>query len=179
MISESNLPQPDNTHAHTHRAFITTTMELLLDGFPPPFNGGQSPPNDSRSTTIHLPRSPVQSVTSVQYVDTAGDTQTLAASKYRVDTKSLVPRITPAYGEVWPPTHPVTNAVTITLVAGYGDDPSDVPEPLKHAIKLGVATYYDPVRSDVLVGTSAQELPQASRYLLGPYRVSTHGGVGS
>ena len=70
---------------------------------------------------IELPVLPVRSVSSIQYVDTAGSTQTWASSKYQVDllTSDRV-RICPVFGEVWPSVQPGTfNAVTVEFVAGH------------------------------------------------------------
>ena len=70
---------------------------------------------------IELPRLPVKAVNSIQYVDTAGSTQTWAASKYQVDllTDDRI-RICPVYGETWPSVQPGTfNAVTVEFVAGH------------------------------------------------------------
>lgn len=141
--------------ARCRRALVTQTLRMSLDSFPP---------------VIRLPRSPVQSVAQIQYVDLGGATQTLDASKYRLDSESLVPRITPAYGDSWPPTQAVTNAVTVTFVAGYGGAAA-VPEELKQAIKLLVGTYYDPVRQTVIVGGAASPMPHAAEYLVGPFRI--------
>lgn len=68
---------------------------------------------------IELRRPPVQSVTSVEYVDTAGSTQTLASSRYQLDASSAPGRLRPAYGDSWPTIRLIPNAVTITFVAGY------------------------------------------------------------
>lgn len=110
------------------RAHITQTWQLVLDRFPPLRCG--------RDWTIYVPRPPLQSVSSITYLDNEGDQQTLASSKYRVDSSSRVGRITPAYGESWPATRPVTGAVTITFVAGYGDAATDVPEETRQAILI-------------------------------------------
>ena len=106
----------------TGRALITQTWVLRLDAFP---------------DTIELPRPPLQSVTSVEYVDTAGDTQTLTAdTDYTVDKYPCLGRIVPAYAQSWPTTRDVVNAVVVTYVAGYGDNARDVPQPLQQAMKL-------------------------------------------
>ena len=164
----------------TQRALITQTFVLTLDAFPP--NVIFAPElyfySSRIDPTIRLPRSPAQSITSITYVDDAGDTQTLDSSKYTLDTSSLVPRIVPAFGEVWPTTRPVINAVTITFVAGYGDAATDVPDPLIHAIKLIVGTYYDPVRANVSA-INMSEIPQAANFLMGPYRVAMVAGLGA
>lgn len=104
------------------RSHITQTIELTLDLFP--------------SDVIYVPRPPLQSVTQIQYVDSDGETQTLDAADYQVDTASEPGRIKPAYGEAWPSTRDQLAAVTVTYKAGYGDDAADVPERTKHAIKL-------------------------------------------
>lgn len=90
----------------TRCALITQTWDLSLDGFP--------------SWELRIPKPPLQSVTSITYVDTDGTTQTLAASAYTVDIKSQPGRITPAYGLVWPVTRYQVNAVTVRFVCGFG-----------------------------------------------------------
>lgn len=164
---------------HLQRKLITQTLELTLDRFPPssfflPLHHDHSF-DHGRDPSIYLPRSPVSSVTSIQYIDDAGVLQTLAASEFKVDLKSLVPRIVPAFGKEWPTTRAEINAVTVKFVAGYGADGTFVPKPIIHAIKLCVGTYYDPVRATVIVG-SASKLPDAADALLGPYRVATLAG---
>ena len=157
------------------RVLITQTLKMSMDEFPPDILWLPVLSIRDADPALYLPRSPVQSVASVKYVDDQGTIQTLAASKYRVDTESLVPRITPAYGETWPTTRPITNAVEVLFVAGYGLAGSDVPAPIIHAIKLLIGTHYDPVRATVAMG-AAMKLPDAADALLGPYRVATRAG---
>ncbi|HEY7824692.1 MAG TPA: phage head-tail connector protein [Acidimicrobiia bacterium] len=142
------------------RCLITRTLRMTLDAFPYDLRG-----------TIYLPRSPVQSITAIRYLDTAGVQQTLAADQYRVDTASVVSRVSPAYGVCWPSTRCVDNAVEIDFVCGYGDNPSDVPQPIRDAISILVATWHGPGR--LAVGTKTQPMPMSVDYLLGPYRVGT------
>lgn len=68
---------------------------------------------------IVLDRGPVVSVVSVQYVDSAGDTQTLATADYQVDLDALPCRIVPAYGASWPSTREQLAAVSVTYIAGH------------------------------------------------------------
>lgn len=88
----------------TRRALVKQTRELVLDCFP---------------AVIVPQRSPLRSVASIQYVDTAGVTRTLDAARYRVDAQSTPARIVPAYGETWPSTQDVSAAVVVTYVAGH------------------------------------------------------------
>lgn len=124
-----------------NRYIITQTVDAYYDRF---------------QSCFELP--PLQSVTSITYLDSNGDSQTLAASQYVVDSKSIPARITPAYGVTWPSTYDQTNAVSIKFVAGYGLA-ADVPENIKSWIKLQVSEFYD-VRNPVVIGASVAEVPR-------------------
>ena len=112
------------------RAFINQTWELKLDRFP-------------ADITINLPRPPLSSVTSVNYVDTDGTTQTMTASEYHVDTSSEPGRIVLDDDDSWPTDVDIRpGAVIITFVAGYGAKASAVPIHWMQAIKILASTYY-------------------------------------
>jgi len=98
------------------RALLTRTLDLVLDSFP---------------AVIRPPKPPLRSVTSITYIDTAGATQTLAASKYQVDLNTEPGRIMPAHGDTWPGTRAVFNAVTVRYKTGLltpftADDATDI-----------------------------------------------------
>jgi len=110
---------------------------------------------------IKLPRRPVSSVAGIMYIDANGQTQTLDSSQYQVDRKSIYTRIRPAYGIVLPVTRADTvNAVTIQFTAGTANDPSQVDELAKLAIKQLVGHWYES-REAVLIGKTAAPLPAA------------------
>lgn len=89
-----------------NRAYVDRTYELLFDNAIP--------------ATIEPPYPPLVSVSSITYVDTAGDTQTVTASVYDVDDKSEPGRIYEAYGQTWPSAiRAVNNTIAVTYVAGY------------------------------------------------------------
>lgn len=144
----------------TRRAFVTQTYKLTMDAFP--------------CGPIYLPRPPLQSVSSITYVDTAGVTQTWSASDYQVEATGgpFAPpgRVAPAYGQSYPATRAVFGAVTITFVAGYGSQASDVPQAIRQAILLVLGHWYEH-RELAVVGTSVVELPRSAEWLLSPYRV--------
>lgn len=144
----------DAHELYCNRAYITQTWQLTLDYFPP---------------TIQLWRCPVLAITSVQYVDSAGATQTLAGSKYQLDNASEPARLVPAYNEVWPTTRDIPNAVTITFTAGYGATAADVPEIYKIAIKREVADQYE--NRESLVMGSIDSSPHTAHLLLMPHRI--------
>lgn len=68
---------------------------------------------------IEIMRAPVRAVQAIQYLDTAGATQTLATDQYRLDKFSLPARIVPEVDAVWPETRDVPNAVWVDYTAGY------------------------------------------------------------
>jgi uncharacterized phiE125 gp8 family phage protein len=150
----------------TGRALITQTWELTLDRFPCGTVGYGA--SWVKQTQIQLPKPPIQSVTSVKYIDTDGVLQTLASTEYVVDTTSMRGRIVPAFGKVWPSTRATINAVTIRFVAGYGDA-AKVPESLKNAMKLMLGGAYEN-RESLITGTIVADNPTL-RALIEPYRV--------
>jgi uncharacterized phiE125 gp8 family phage protein len=106
----------------TKRKLITQTMILTMDAFP-------------SGNAIELRQIPVQSVTSVQYVDEDRATQTFSSALYDTDLNSEPARIVLLEDESWEDTEPqYPAAVTVTFVAGYGDDATSVPVEAKLAI---------------------------------------------
>lgn len=120
----------------TNRAFVTQTRISRYDAFPPVFQ--------------HQ-RSPMQSVSSIVYLDGAGASQTLSPSLYTVDVHSEPARIVPVVGQSWPQTQSTLNAVAVTYVCGYGAA-SAVPEIVKTWIKRMVAHWFE-VREPITSGT--------------------------
>lgn len=125
-------------------AFLSQTLEWTIDGFPcydeaNPFG------------SIELPRKPLQSVTSIKYIDQNGTQQTWSSSLYLVDT--LQSRITPAYGQTYPFIRYQPSAVVIRYIAGY-NGLALVPEDLRQMLRLGVATLFE-FRESILEGTAA------------------------
>lgn len=75
-----------------------------------------------------LPIGPVQSVSSVSYVDAEGATQTLSTSVYefiKADPNGVESYIGLKYGQSWPAQEPGSR-ITVTLAAGYATLPEDV-----------------------------------------------------
>jgi len=119
---------------YTGRALVAQTWRTKLDRFPDKF--------------IYLNHPPLQSVTSITYIDTSGASQTLAAAAYIVDVTSEPGRIAEAYGYTWPDTQERIGAVTIESVHGYDgtdDSPYDldgIPQSIKDAILVLVTELY-------------------------------------
>ncbi len=141
--------------AATGRALITQTWVFRLDCFP-------------AHGEIMIPHSPVQSISSVSYLDTAGATQTLDSADYSVDIYSLPARLRPSYGNCWPSTRQDYNAVTITAVCGEADA-ADVPEKLKQAMLLVIGHLFE--HREEVSDFQVFQVPKASEWLAEPYRI--------
>ena len=116
-----------------------------------------------------LPETPLQSITSVTYLDSDGDSQTLASTVYEADTTTEPGLIRRTYLQTWPVTRAVWNAVVIRYVVGYGTA-SDVPQALKQAMYLHIGTMYE-FRESVMAGMNVATVPMAYESLISPYRV--------
>lgn len=86
-----------------------------------------------------LPVAPVQSVTSVKYLDSTGAEQTLSTDVYETALTGLSPSIRPKYNQFWPSYRLAPDAIRVVAVVGY----SEAPEPIKHAVNLIVSRWYD------------------------------------
>lgn len=139
----------------TGRAFVTQIWRQTLDAFP--------------AWKLELQRPPLLSVSSIEYIDADGATQTLAPSEYRVITDRLIGFAAPVHGGEWPAARATENAVTATFVAGYGTREA-VPQAIKQWIMLAVAGWYGQ-RESIAAGQMA-ELPHGFWHsLLDPYRI--------
>lgn len=144
--------------AFTRRALITQVWDLFLAEWP-------------EDDEFEIPLPPLQSVTSVTYKDTDGNSSTFSSDDYIVDTDSEPGRVVLAYGESWPSTslYP-SNPITVRFTAGYGDAATDVPEAIRQAILLLVGHLYENREGTIGVG-NMQVLPLGVEALLWPYRV--------
>lgn len=153
-----------------NRTAYTTTWTLKLDCFPDRDTGVGA----QRAARIDLPRGPVASVTSIVYVDSDGNNQTIDASDYVLDNSGTMGNsVYPAYGEVWPTPRNQPNCVTVVYVAGAATTGA-IPATFKQAVKLLVGHWYEN-RESVLVGTISKEIEFAATALLAMEDASTVG----
>jgi uncharacterized phiE125 gp8 family phage protein len=141
------------------RALVTQTWELVMDKFP-------------NSTTIKIPLPPLQSVSSITYIDQDGASTVYSSVSYLVDTYNQPGRIRLRLNLSWPSVYlQELNAVRIQFVAGYGAAAA-VPEWAKAAIKLLLGDLYEN-REQTLVapGIVMANLPTGVMDLLWPHRV--------
>lgn len=102
----------------------------------------------------------------ITYTDDAGVVQTLDHSSYQV---SLGPRavIIPAYGQTWPTTRHVLDAVRVRFTAG-AEKREDIHKAITQALLMTAATLYE-FRENIVVGASVAEVPENSRNILIPF----------
>lgn len=158
----------------TRRQLVTATWKLNLDDFPISDAAvGRNYPFLYSDRSIRLPRPPLQSVTEITYIDTAGVSQILAATVYDVDTSSEPGRIALAFNQQWPTIRKQIDAVTIEFQCGYGAVAA-VPDTFKQMIRLLVDLSWNQ-RSPITTGTIVSELPFTLRTLIMSERIVLEG----
>jgi len=150
--------------SYTNKVFITQTWRQNLDIFPDVFK---------------LKVNPVISLTSIKYYDTNEVQQTITDSSdnYQLDNLSDVAKVHDGLVNAFPAIGSTINPIEVITVCGYGAA-DDVPDDIKHAIKLMVAHLYENREMvNVVVGGLAMqiEMPNVVKNLLAPYRVLTFG----
>lgn len=158
VIGEKIKYAREECEAHTHRAIITQSWKLTLDRWP-------CRPNESgvNRHAIFLPHPPIQSVTSVKYIDADGVQQTLVANTdYIASLSEPYPRVCPYYGTAWPAVradYPLP--IEIIFVAGYGTvmegvPPTNIPGRLRDGMLLRIADLFEN-RSSEVSGTQVSQ----------------------
>lgn len=107
---------------------------------------------------IAFPVAPVQSISSITYLDSNGVQQTLPTSVYALDkTGNGKHYLRLLNGQSWPGVLDQFDAVKITFVAGYGDA-TDIPASVKQWMLLVIAFWYKNKES-ATDGSVVTELP--------------------
>lgn len=150
LITSLIIAAREHVEGFLGRKLVTQTWDLTVDSF--------------TGNSIVIPYAPLQSITSVKYLDGAGVQQTLATTEYVVDTTQQPGRIFLGYDKYWPTVQTRENAVVVRFVAGYGLAVA-VPESIKAAIKLLVGSWYEN-REAVNVGNIVNKVPMAVESLL-------------
>jgi uncharacterized phiE125 gp8 family phage protein len=158
----------------TGRQLVTARWKYILDSFPGPSLMGvpAGRPFTLPGHAILIPKAPVQSIVSIEYLDMNSTTLTMPATNYAMDLACEPARITPRFGQIWPINLPQIGSVWVTFDAGYGDA-TQVPEGIKSWIKLRVGSLYQN-REEVaaMARGKIDPLPFIDG-LLDPYRMVT------
>lgn len=111
----------------TGRSLVTTTWRLDIAEF----------------ASIELPQPPFIDINYVEYMDTAGELQTLDDASYRVESDSFGPACLSFVGELPSVMADRGNAVQVSYTAGYGESAAAVPANARHALLLLIAHWWE------------------------------------
>lgn len=111
---------------------------------------------------------PVQSITTVQFYDNDEVSQTVDVSTFRLHERAGGAYLQQRDGQSWPSTYTRDDAVTITYVAGYGDDAADVPQAIRQAALLLIGHWYE--NRQAVTTEPASPMPLAVDALLRPFK---------
>lgn len=129
MLDDLLVMARELVEADTWRSLVPITGRTITRrGFPP---GDEA---------LYLPKPPLRGVTSVSYIDSNGNTQTVAS--YRLDLVHEPGSIEPIYPLPWPIVQDGPSAVTVVYDCGYAN-PAAVPKSLCQAILLIAAQMYE------------------------------------
>ena len=139
----------------TRRVLIEQTWRLYLDRWP-------------RGRTLRLPVVPLIAVDAIRV--RAGDGPILLDdADFAVDAASAPSRLT-ITGDAPSPVGRALNGIEIDVTAGYGETAAAVPSPLRHAVMMLVAHWYEQ-RSAVGEARISETVPLGFAALIAPYRV--------
>lgn len=112
---------------------------------------------------LRLPVGPVSAVTAVRVFDSLGAATTVSPSTYRLEAARGRLIFTQS------PTQPgrLQSGVEVDLTCGYGAAATDAPEPLRHAIRLLAARWFERRGDEPADGRA---LPGDVKLLIAPFR---------
>jgi uncharacterized phiE125 gp8 family phage protein len=145
----------NHVEAQTRRALITQTWRHSCDAWPA----------DGRIAVLPAP---LQALAAARVYDDEGAAQTIDLGTFVVDAVAapgviaFPPWSVPAPGRKHA-------GIELDIVAGYGNAPSDVPGPLRLAMRLLLSHWYE--NRGIVAESSASPLPASVAELIAPYRV--------
>jgi len=142
-----------HVEARTRRALITQEWRLVLDAWP----------DDGR---IQVRPAPLQTLSAARVYDLDNNASSIDTQSFVADLAASQLIFAP-----WALSQPqrIAAGIELDVVCGYGVSASDVPEPLRQAIRLLVAHWYENRGLVTSGGTTA--LPESVAALLAPYRM--------
>ena len=118
---------------------------------------------------VTFPLRPILGVAAVRLQNSDGSLVAVPATDYRLDAQRQPPRLVWVNVDLPKPGSTVLG-YAIDFTAGFGAAASDVPAPLRQAILLLVAHWFE-TREPVVAGTPSTRFPEAVQGLLDPYRI--------
>ncbi|MEZ5853954.1 MAG: head-tail connector protein [Hyphomicrobiaceae bacterium] len=137
-------------------ALITQAWSYFLDRWP-------------KNGRVLLPLSPVAAITGIRVWSVDGTSQLMDLQGFFLDGAGRPPRLATLAGTSHPQPGRSVNGIEIAFTAGFGAAPEDVPAPVRHALLLLVAHWYEN-REPIEIGGSSNAIPAMVSELLMPYR---------
>lgn len=165
----------DEARRITGRALITETWRLVLDAWPGARDDWWSGVREGtlamlQGGSVEIRKAPFVAVTSVETIAEDGTATAFASSNWYAAKVADFGRLALRQGCTWPDMSAPVRAVggiRITFTAGYGADPQMVPVPIRQAIKMLAAHYYE---NREALG-EGQQIPLGASALLAKFRV--------
>lgn len=143
-----------HVESETRRALITQTWRLVRDAW-------------TADGPLDVRPAPLQSVAAARVYDVDNVTHSVDPQAFVVDSAASALAFAP-----WSLPMPGRDAagIEIDVVVGYGNAAANVPEPLRQALRLLVAHWYEN-RGVVTIGQTVAALPAMVAALIAPYRM--------
>ena len=145
-----------HVEAKIRRALITQTWRLTRDVWP-------------AAGVIPILPVPLRAVTAIGVYGDDGMLQMLDIDTFHVDSVAAPAMLMVERGALPAPGR-IAGGIEIDIETGYGDAPDDVPAPLRQAIRLLVAHWYENRRLVAASGEVAS-MPASVSSLIAPFRV--------
>jgi uncharacterized phiE125 gp8 family phage protein len=138
----------------TRRAFITQTWRLVRDGWP------------AEGRIAVLP-APLRALIAARIIMRDGSQRLIDLDRFAIDKAGA-----PAMLAFVPATMPASDlpaaGIELDVEVGYGAAPADVPQPLRQAVRMLVAHWYE---NRGAIGDHSAMLPLSVNALIAPFRV--------
>lgn len=136
-------------------ALISQAWRLLLDRWP-------------RGSIVRVPLAPLIAVAEIRVRAADGIATAVPAPEYAVDAASAAPRIIRVASQR-PDPGIAAHGIEIDFTAGFGTTAAAVPAPIRQALLLLVAHWYEH-RDPIEIGSEATVIPNGVSELLAPWR---------
>lgn len=137
-------------------ALITQSWSYFLDAWP-------------TSRTLELPLRPISAISAIRAYAADGSFTIVPAASYVTDMSAAPPRIVLQTSAAKPAPGRPANGIEIAMTAGYGSTAADVPLPIRQALLILTAHWYEH-REVVEIDGAATRVPNSASTLLAPYR---------
>lgn len=145
-----------HVEARSRRALIAQTWRLVRDVWP-------------ASGRLPILPVPLIAITAIRVFDADGMPHSLDVGDFAVDTASA-PAVLAFAREAPRPPDKIEAGIELDISAGYGEAPDDVPAPLRQAVRMLVAHWYEN-RGVIAVSGEVAAMPASVSSLIAPFRV--------